>query len=203
MSQIILATHNEGKVAEFQARLTPLNFELLPQSQFGIDEVPETGLTFVENALIKARHASAQTGLPAIADDSGIVVPVLNGEPGLYSARYAGEPGNPKANYEKLLENMKDFSVDQRQAKVCCTIVYLLHPNDPNPIIAQGVFDAVIAETPQGEGGFGYDPILWCPESQCTLAQLTREEKNKISHRGRALDVFLEICSSQALTEPL
>ncbi len=190
MNKIVLATGNKGKVAEFSYLFNQYNIEVKPQSEFDVPDVPETGTTFVENAIIKARHASKLTGLPAIADDSGLVVTALKGEPGIYSARYAGEHGNDKANYEKLLKNLKD--VDQRSAKFVCTLVFMLHADDPTPIICEGEWVGEINHKPVGLDGFGYDPVFYVPSENKTAAQLEKSVKNSISHRGKALSLLMQ-----------
>ncbi len=190
MRKIILATCNLGKVAEFQELLAPLNFEVIPQTLLKIAAIEETGLTFVENALLKARHAALQSGLPAIADDSGLVVDALNGAPGLYSARYAGENVSAEAHIEKLLSAMKNVPNAQRTAHYCCALVYLSHPNNPEPIFAEGKWHGKILQTPQGKGGFGYDPIFYVPTENYSAAELPSELKHRISHRGQAMQVL-------------
>lgn len=186
MQKIVLASSNQGKIAEFSRLLGSENYKIIPQSELNIHDAEETGLTFVENALIKARHASAASGLPAIADDTGLVVEALNGAPGLYSARYAGEHGNSTANIAKVLSEMA--GVTEREAYFYCCLVYLRHENDPAPIIATGRLDGIIAQEPSGTQGFGYDSIMFIPELNCTVAELTPEQKNKISHRAKALE---------------
>ncbi|CAM4444101.1 MAG: dITP/XTP pyrophosphatase [Legionellaceae bacterium] len=185
MNQVILASNNLGKVIEIQQALNNQYFQLIPQSEMNIPEIEETGLTFVENALIKARHAATLSGLPAIADDSGLVVHALNGEPGIYSARYAGNKKSPHANIEKLLSALNNNP--QRQAYFYCVMVYLRYPNDPIPIICEAYWEGEILTAPQGEGGFGYDPLFYIPTHNCSAANLTLAEKNIISHRGKAL----------------
>ncbi|HHJ40434.1 MAG: non-canonical purine NTP pyrophosphatase [Methylothermaceae bacteria B42] len=191
--RIVLASGNTGKIREIQALLLPRNIRVLPQSAFAITEAAETAPTFVENALIKARNASKYSGLPALADDSGLEVDALNGAPGIYSARYAGSEAGTQANNLKLLEALEGFEGDNRRARFRCVLVYLRHPYDPSPIIAQGVWEGVIAKTLQGEGGFGYDPLFYLPDLGKTAAELSPEEKNKLSHRGMALRQLLEI----------
>ncbi len=188
MSQrIVLATGNTGKLREFSAMLTDLGLEFIRQSDLNVPDIPETGLTFVENALLKARNAAQHTGLAAMADDSGLVVDALGGAPGLYSARYAGEPSNDAANNAKLLQALQDIPQAQRSARFYCCIVYLRHANDPTPIIAEAAWEGTILTAAQGQNGFGYDPLFWVPSEQCSSAQLPPEIKNRLSHRGQAL----------------
>ncbi|HHV7064831.1 TPA: RdgB/HAM1 family non-canonical purine NTP pyrophosphatase, partial [Haemophilus influenzae] len=187
--KIVLATGNKGKVKEMADVLSDFGFEVIAQTDLGIESPEETGLTFVENALLKARYASEKSGLPAIADDSGLVVSALNGAPGLYSARYAGEEGNDAKNREKLLAELAHIAQDQRQAKFVSCIVFLQHPTDPSPIIAEGECCGVIGFEEKGENGFGYDSLFFSPEQGCTFAELETAEKKKISHRAKALSV--------------
>lgn len=190
MSQkIVLATGNQGKVKELGAMLEALNIQVLPQSQFNVPEVAETGTTFVENAIIKARHAAKVTGLPAIADDSGIEVDALNGAPGVYSARFAGSDATDQDNIDKLLFELSH--TQQRSARFWCVLVYMRHEHDPTPLICQASWEGEITDTQQGREGFGYDPIFYVPSEGCTSAQLTKEQKNAISHRGQALQMLL------------
>ena len=188
--KIVLATGNKGKVKEMADVLSDFGFEVIAQTDLGIESPEETGLTFVENALLKARYASEKSGLPAIADDSGLVVSALNGAPGLYSARYAGEEGNDAKNREKLLAELAHVTQDKRQAKFVSCIVFLQHPTDPSPIIAEGESHGVISFEEKGENGFGYDSLFFSPEQGCTFAELETVEKKKISHRARALKVL-------------
>jgi XTP/dITP diphosphohydrolase len=188
MPQLLLATSNIGKVHEIENALENHPWKIIPQSDMGIhDSVEETGLTFVENAILKARHACAFTGLPALADDSGLVVDALNGEPGVFSARYAGAGVSFTEHTQKLLHAMKDIPNEKRSAHFYCVMVYLRHANDPSPIICQGIWEGHILETPQGKQGFGYDPIFYVPTHDCSAAELPLSEKNRISHRGQAL----------------
>jgi len=191
MKQFVLATGNKGKVAELASMLAPLDIELLPQSHFNVQDVPETGTTFIENAIIKARHAAKITGLPAIADDSGLEVMTLGGAPGIYSARYAGENASDQANIDKLLERLKDTPDDQRQARFVCILVYMASENDPTPIICQGFWNGAITRDQQGLSGFGYDPIFAVNDHDCTSAELSKATKNQISHRAQALQQLL------------
>ena len=188
--KIVLATGNKGKVKEMADVLSDFGFEVIAQTDLGIESPEETGLTFVENALLKARYASEKSGLPAIADDSGLVVSALNGAPGLYSARYAGEEGNDAKNREKLLAELAHVAQDKRQAKFVSCIVFLQHPTDPSPIIAEGECHGTIGFEEKGENGFGYDSLFFSPEQGCTFAELETVEKKKISHRARALKVL-------------
>ena len=185
MTSIVLASGNLGKIREIQAILQ--NDNILPQSQFNVVEPAETGSTFVENSIIKARNASTHCGLPAIADDSGLVVDALNGAPGVISARYAGESASDQANLDKVLWTMRDVPPEQRTARFICVMVYLKHANDPIPVIAQGIWEGRILSQPVGENGFGYDPIFWVDTHQCSSAQLAPDIKNSLSHRGQAL----------------
>lgn len=183
--QIVLATGNQGKVKELGAMLNELNIEVLPQSQFDVPDVPETGTTFIENAIIKARHAARITGLPAIADDSGLEVDALNGAPGVYSARFAGDNANDQNNIDKLLVEMQGKTV--RSARFWCVLVYMRHADDPTPLVCQASWEGTITEDQQGREGFGYDPVFYVASEGCTSAQLTKEQKNALSHRGQAL----------------
>jgi XTP/dITP diphosphohydrolase len=186
IKQIVLATGNKGKVAEFSTLFNGFSIKVTPQSEFDVKEVPETGTTFVENAIIKARHAAKVTGLPAIADDSGLAVDVLGGAPGIYSARYAGEKANDSDNINKLLKALAN-ETDNRKARFLCVLVFMQHELDPTPIICQGEWHGEISTKISGHGGFGYDPIFWVPEQNCSAAELESNIKNKISHRGNAL----------------
>jgi len=185
MSSIVLASGNPGKIREIQAILQ--NQQILPQSQFNVIEPEETGSTFIENAIIKARNAALHCGMPAIADDSGLVVDALDGAPGVISARYAGVGATDQANLNKLLRNMQDLPAEQRSARFICVMVYLRHYQDPTPLIAQGVWEGRILDYAIGNNGFGYDPIFWVEQYQCSSAQLPPEVKNAISHRSQAL----------------
>ncbi|MBP3974841.1 RdgB/HAM1 family non-canonical purine NTP pyrophosphatase [Pseudoxanthomonas spadix] len=187
MKRLVLASGNAGKLAEFNAMLAHLHCEILAQSTLGVEEVAETGLSFVENALIKARHACTVTGLPALADDSGLIVDALNGAPGLYSARYAGQPGDDAANNARLLEAMRDVPDGQRHARFYAVIVLLRHREDPQPLIAEGVWEGQVLRELRGDGGFGYDPLFLDPDYGLTAAQMDTALKNRLSHRARAL----------------
>ena len=187
MEKVVLATGNKKKVEELNTLLADLNYAVVPQSEFNVESVPETGTTFVENAIIKARHAARITGLPAIADDSGIEVDALLGRPGVYSARYAGEDASDQDNLEKLLEEMNGVPPVLRTARYWCVLVYMRHADDPTPIICQASWEGSLATEPSGENGFGYDPIFNVPDLDCTAAELEPATKNRLSHRGKAL----------------
>jgi XTP/dITP diphosphohydrolase len=185
--KLVLATSNRGKIIEMQPLLADSHYQLITQAELGVHDAIEDGHSFVENALIKARHAAAATGLPAIADDSGLIIDALNGAPGLISAHYAGVHGDAKGNIEKVLMEMKGVPKEKRSARFYSLIVMLKHAADPQPLIAEGVWEGEILDAPRGDNGFGYDPIFYVPEHQCSSAQLTPEIKNQISHRGKAL----------------
>jgi XTP/dITP diphosphohydrolase len=189
--KVVLASGNKGKVSELTQLLQVQNIEVVAQSEFNLESPEETGLTFIENALIKARYAAEKTGLPAIADDSGLSIPVLDGAPGIYSARYSGEQATDQSNIDLVLKNLDGKKDQQRQATFNCVLVYLRHAHDPTPIVCHGQWHGLILESQVGEGGFGYDPIFWVPEKQCTAAELSNFEKNAISHRGKALTLLL------------
>ncbi|MBT6022866.1 MAG: RdgB/HAM1 family non-canonical purine NTP pyrophosphatase [Candidatus Thioglobus sp.] len=190
MKKIILASNNKGKIREFNAMLKGV-YEVVSMSDMNVEEVPEIGLTFVENALIKARNASEQSGLPALADDSGIVVDALNGAPGIYSARFTGEHGDDEANTQKVLRDMSQIPDGQRSARFWCAIVFVEHANDPTPIIIQRGWEGEILREKAGKNGFGYDPIFYVPTHSKASAELSPEIKNTISHRGKALQALL------------
>ncbi len=192
--RIVLASNNAGKVREINQLLAEQQIEVVPQKEFDIPEAEETGLTFVENAILKARHAAKLSGLPAIADDSGLEVDALKGAPGIYSARYAGNGGD-QANNEKLLEALKDIPETKRTARFQCLMVYMRHAEDPTPIICQGTWEGRILTALQGENGFGYDPVFLAPEEGCSSAELAPEVKNRLSHRGQALRKLLAALS--------
>lgn len=185
MNELILATSNKGKIKELNAILAPI--VCISQADLGVEDAEETGLSFIENALIKARHACRVTQKPALADDSGLVVPALNGAPGIYSARYAGQQANDSNNIELLLRNMEHLADEQRQAYFYCAIALVQHAQDPTPIIATGIFHGRIIRERRGEQGFGYDPIFFVEQQQCTAAELSASIKNTISHRAQAL----------------
>ena len=186
----MLASGNPGKIREIQALLQ--NDDILPQSQFNVVEADETGSTFIENAIIKARNAARHCRLPAIADDSGLAVDALQGAPGVISARYAGVGASDQGNLEKLLLEMRGIPSQQRTARFICVMVYLRHADDPTPIIAQGVWEGRILEAAAGDNGFGYDPVFWIESQQCSSAQLAPEIKNQLSHRGQALRLLTQ-----------
>ena len=194
-SKIVLATGNAGKVREMNQILSGLDIEILAQSAFNTPDAEETGLTFIENAIIKARNAAAHSDLPAIADDSGIEVDALNGAPGIYSSRFAGEGATDQANLEKLLADINDVPDAQRTARFQCVIVYLRHTNDPTPLVCQGTWEGTLLRETRGANGFGYDPIFYVPTHQCTSAELPPEVKNQLSHRGQALRQLVEALS--------
>jgi len=189
--RIVLATNNVGKLRELQALLQPLAMEVIAKSQFMQDEVAETGATFVANALIKARHAAGASGLPAIADDSGIEVDALGGAPGINSARFSGEAASDAENLHKLLREMIDVPDAQRTARYRCALVYVRSADDPAPIICEAAWEGIIARASQGSGGFGYDPIFYVAALGRTAAEISPQEKNRISHRGKALRQLL------------
>lgn len=192
MKKVVLASGNHGKLREFRQRLGSSGFEILAQSVFSVPEAEETGLSFVENAIIKARNAAKHSGLAAIADDSGLEVDALNGQPGIYSARFAGANANDQANNSKLLAELKDIPQQQRTARFQCLLVFMRHALDPTPQIFQGSWEGTILFEPQGENGFGYDPLFFVPEQNCSSAQLAPEIKNIISHRGKAMDLLID-----------
>ncbi len=185
--KIVLASNNPGKVREFNQLLAGLHLSVVPQSDFEVTEAEETGLTFVENAILKARNAARFTQLAAIADDSGLEVDALHGAPGIYSARYAGKGAGDKANLLKLLDDLKNVPDEKRTARFQCVLVYLRHELDPTPIICQGTWEGRLLHAPVGEHGFGYDPVFFVPTHHCSSAQLPPEVKNTLSHRGQAL----------------
>ncbi len=185
--RIVLASGNAGKVREINQILAGSGIEVVPQSEFDIADVEETGLTFVENAILKARNAARHSGLPAIADDSGLEVDALNSAPGIYSARYAGANADDQQNWSKLLKDLQGVAETERGARFQCLMVYMRHAEDPTPLICQGTWEGRILTAPQGENGFGYDPIFYIPETGCSAAELSAEDKNQRSHRGQAL----------------
>ncbi|KKC99869.1 XTP/dITP diphosphatase [Photobacterium halotolerans] len=187
MSKLVLATGNQGKVSEMANLLADFGFEVIAQTDLNVSDVAETGTTFIENAIIKARHAARETGLPAIADDSGLEVDALKGAPGIYSARYAGAGASDQANLEKLLDAMKDVPEAERTARFHCVLVMMRHADDPTPLVCHGKWEGRILRQARGENGFGYDPIFWVPEADCASAELSSEHKKQLSHRGKAL----------------
>lgn len=199
--RVVLASGNRGKLKEFQYLLSSVGFEVLPQSEFDVCDADETGLSFVENAIIKARHACQLTGLPAIADDSGLEVDALLGKPGIYSSRFAGVDGDDKdaANNQKLLNSLEGLSQSERTARFQCVLVYMRHAEDPTPLICQASWEGLILHQAAGEGGFGYDPLFFVPEKNCASAQLDKADKNAISHRGKAMQKLLDLLKSTSL----
>ena len=195
MPSLVLASGNAGKLAEFSQLLLPLGLTVRSQSEFDVSGAEETGLTFVENALLKARHASRHTGLPAIADDSGLAVDALSGAPGIYSARYAGPSATDADNNTRLLQALEDVPPGQRQARYWCVLVYLTHADDPVPLIVQRDWQGEILVSPRGAGGFGYDPLFYLSDHHCTAAELSKEDKNHNSHRGRAVRDLIGLLS--------
>lgn len=187
MRRLVLASNNPGKLREINALLAELAIEVIPQGEFGVPEAEETGLSFVENAILKARHAAQRTGLPALADDSGLEVDALHGAPGIYSARYAGAKASDAANNAKLVTALQEVPKDQRTARFQCVIAYLRHGQDPMPLICSGTWEGRILDAPCGANGFGYDPLFFVPTQGCTSAELAPEVKNALSHRGQAL----------------
>ncbi len=194
--KIVLASNNAGKVREINQLLSDQKIQVIPQREFDIQDIEETGLTFVENAILKARHAAKESGLAAIADDSGLEVDALKGAPGIYSARFAGPGCNDQDNNEKLLEQLRGVPEDKRTARFQCLLVYMRHAADPTPIICQGTWEGRILLAPSGENGFGYDPLFFVPDQNCSSAELTPETKNQLSHRGQALRKLLAALSN-------
>ncbi len=190
--QIVLASNNQGKIREINQLLSKLECNVLALKTFTNEEAIEDGLSFVENAIKKARFACKASGLPAIADDSGIEVDALNGQPGIYSARFAGENASDEENVDKLLADLAEFSVEQRSARFQCVMVYMRHAYDPTPIICQGTWEGNISCERHGENGFGYDPVFYVERDNCTAAQLSAERKNILSHRGQALAKLMQ-----------
>ena len=208
MHKVVLATGNKGKLAELSALLAPVDWQVLPQSDFQVPDDIEDGLSFIENALIKARHASRLTGLPAIADDSGLAVDALGGAPGIYSARYAGEHGNDLKNLQQLLVDLQEVPQGKRAAQFHCVLAFVRHADDPVPVIAHGIWHGQIAFEAAGSGGFGYDPIFIpddckpndvqsAASTQCTAAELTAEQKKQLSHRGKALRLLVSLLKGE------
>lgn len=199
---LVLASNNKGKITEFEHLFEQLNLpvQVVAQGQLNISDAVEDGLSFVENAIIKARHAAKISGRPAIADDSGLCVPILGGAPGIYSARYAGEHGNDAANNSKLLEDVKALRQPGQviEAMFVCVLALVQHAEDPLPQIFQGIWHGELLEVPRGENGFGYDPLFWLTELGISSAELSKAEKNKISHRGQAMQLFKQSLSTQA-----
>lgn len=189
--KVVLASSNPGKIKEFRELLTLLPIDLIAQSDLGVSDIEETGISFIENALLKAKHASHFTGLPAIADDSGLSVSALHGAPGIYSARYAGTQANAADNIKKLLTELAHIPEHQRLASFHCVIAFVTNEKDPTPLICEGTWNGSILQTPRGEKGFGYDPVFYVKEENKSAAELAPEIKNKLSHRGRALRDFI------------
>lgn len=198
MSKLVLATGNQGKVREMSNLLAEFGFDVRAQSEFNVSDVAETGTTFIENAIIKARHAATETGLPAIADDSGLEVDFLKGAPGIYSARYAGEGASDQDNLNKLLDALQNVPEEQRTARFHCVLVFTRHKDDPTPIVCHGRWEGRILTEAHGENGFGYDPIFYVPETNCASAELNPEQKKQLSHRGKALKKLFSALSEQA-----
>lgn len=199
--QIVLASSNPGKVREISELLQGLGIRIVPQSEFRIAEAEESGLTFVENAILKARNAARFSGLPSIADDSGIEVDILNGAPGIYSSRYAGTGASDEENVTKLLNDLADVPEFQRSARFQCVMVYMAHESDPTPLICQGTWEGSISFTPRGTNGFGYDPVFYVPTHHCTSAELPAEIKNILSHRAQALQKLVEMLKNWKLKD--
>ena len=199
MKKIVLASSNPGKVREINQLLADLDLQVQPQSEYGVEDAEETGLTFVENAILKARNAAQHTGLPAIADDSGIEVDALNGAPGIYSARFAGAGASDQDNLEKLLTDMQGIAEAGRSARFQCLLVYLRHATDPTPLICQGTWEGRILAEPRGEHGFGYDPVFYVPTHDCSSAELPPQVKNALSHRGQALRKLVSALQDRSL----
>lgn len=195
--KIVLASGNAGKLREFQQLLAGCGFDVVPQSAYQVDNADETGLTFVENAIIKARHACHHTGLPAIADDSGLEVDALNGRPGIYSARYAGNGASDGDNNAKLLRELHSVPEAQRTARYHCVLAFMRHAEDPTPLLCHGSWEGRILTEARGQGGFGYDPLFFVPTHGCAAAELDKDEKNRISHRGMAMADLLAILKSR------
>ncbi|MDR1425159.1 MAG: RdgB/HAM1 family non-canonical purine NTP pyrophosphatase [Azoarcus sp.] len=197
--QLVLASNNAKKAQEMQTLLAPLGLEVIPQARLGVGEADEPFFTFIENALAKARHAAQATGLPAIADDSGLCVATLGGAPGVHSARFAGEPKSDARNNQYLLEKLANLPESQRGAWYYCCLVLVRHPADPCPLVADGQWHGAILTAPRGAGGFGYDPLFWLPELKQSAAELAAADKNAISHRGIAMQKLLERLQKQPL----
>jgi XTP/dITP diphosphohydrolase len=197
MKKLILASGNKGKLLEFQNLFAPLQIEVIAQTQLGLDSPEETGLTFIENAILKARYAAAKTGLPALADDSGLAVDALNGHPGIYSARYASMDSAAGAsdgdNIEKLMGALQGVPMAERQAQFHCVLALMMHEHDPTPLVAHGVWHGHIAESRGGNNGFGYDPVFWLEQLGLTAAELSREQKSSLSHRGSAMKQLMPL----------
>ena len=193
MAKLVLASGNKGKLREFAQMLAPLGWDVEAQGTHGVPDIEETGLSFVENAILKARNCCEHTGLPSLADDSGIEVDALNGEPGIYSARFAGPGANDAINNAELLRRLD--GIDLRSARYHCVLVFMRHASDPVPLICHASWEGTILEAPRGDGGFGYDPLFWLNDQQCTAAELDSAIKNSLSHRGRAMQQLLQALS--------
>jgi XTP/dITP diphosphohydrolase len=191
MQRVVLASGNRGKLLELKQLLSDCAFEVIAQSELQVPDIEETGLSFVENAILKARNAAQRSGLPALGDDSGLEVDALHGAPGIYSARYAGVPSSDDANTKKLLETLNAMPAPKRSARYQCVLVFMRHARDPSPLICQGTWEGEILGAPRGDGGFGYDPVFFIPSLQLTAAQLPAVQKNQLSHRGQALQILL------------
>jgi XTP/dITP diphosphohydrolase len=197
MKKVVLASGNAGKLKEFQQLLSGLGFEVLPMSDFTDESPEETGLSFVENAIIKARFASQHSGLPALADDSGLEVDALRGQPGIYSSRFAGPGASDADNNQKLLNSLEGLTTEERTARFQCALVFMDHAEDPTPLITQGSWEGHILHSLSGAGGFGYDPLFYVPEKDCASAELTKEQKNALSHRGKAVEKMLALLGNR------
>ena len=191
IEKLVLASGNQGKLREFSQLFADKNIQVIPQNEFDTIEAEETGLSFVENAILKARNACKFSGLPSLADDSGLEVDALQGAPGIYSARYAGIDASDKDNYLKLLEALQDVPVAQRSARFQCVLVYMRHENDPTPQVFHGSWEGNILTEPSGVEGFGYDPVFFVPSENCSSAELSKDTKNALSHRGQAIQELL------------
>ncbi len=191
IEKLVLASGNQGKLREFSQLFADKNIQVIPQNEFATIEAEETGLSFVENAILKARNACKFSGLPSLADDSGLEVDALQGAPGIYSARYAGMGASDKDNYLKLLDALKDVSAEKRSARFQCVLVYMRHENDPTPQVFQGSWEGQILTEPSGAEGFGYDPVFFVPSENCSSAELSKDRKNALSHRGQAIQELL------------
>jgi XTP/dITP diphosphohydrolase len=191
IEKLVLASGNQGKLREFSQLFSNKNIQVIPQSEFDTVEAEETGLSFVENAILKARNACKFSGLPSLADDSGLEVDALQGAPGIYSARYAGSDASDQDNYLKLLKALKDVPAEKRSARFQCVLVYMRHKNDPTPQVFQGSWEGQILMEPSGAEGFGYDPVFFVPSENCSSAELSKDKKNALSHRGQAIQELL------------
>jgi XTP/dITP diphosphohydrolase len=192
LHKIVIASSNAGKIREFNAIFAEKSIEIIPQTTFNVPDVEETGLTFIENAILKARHCCTHTGLPSIADDSGLIIDALDGRPGIYSARYAGKNSSNEEKIAKVLADMSEVLAPQRTARFISIIVFMRNHDDPAPIICEGIWEGSILTEPHGTNGFGYDPIFWVPEHRCAAAELNPVVKNQISHRAQALQKLFE-----------